>query len=319
MALSIVPLMTFSVPVPLEEKQPQTIILTPPCLTVGMVFLGSYEVPSFLPMCLKLFPQKSLILVSSDHNILFQNEAGFSRWRLANSRRAFTCLGFSRGVFLRVRECSPTRWRVRLNLSLLTFVPAACSSFWSSPRVVNGLCITFLTMDLGARSLTLRGHPFRGRSVVSPCFFHFQMMAIIILMGILSTSEIFRYPIPRLWWSIITIRSCWESSFVFAILKTFTCDSQIFNDHSNHMETLWCVAGSDWSAEICKLMWNRLQSKTAIFYPAIFVFSECVQNFCMLLSVVFVDTFLCEQTIRYFSSYVVYPKYVLYSVQILGS
>ena len=95
-------------------------------------------------MCLELFPPKSSILVSSDH-ILFQNKAGFSRLWLANSRQAFTCLGFSKGIFLGVWECTPTRWSVRLIVSLLTFVPAACSSFWSSPHVVNGLCITYFT------------------------------------------------------------------------------------------------------------------------------------------------------------------------------
>src|SRR4029434_1572347 len=42
MAPSIVPSMQWSHPVPLAEKQPQNIMFTPPCLTVGMVFLGSY-------------------------------------------------------------------------------------------------------------------------------------------------------------------------------------------------------------------------------------------------------------------------------------
>ena len=45
---------------------------------------------------------------------------------------------------------------VQLIVSLLTFVPAACSSFRSFPHVVNSLCITFQTMDLAACLLTLR-------------------------------------------------------------------------------------------------------------------------------------------------------------------
>ncbi len=40
MAPFIVPLMRCSCPVPLAEKHPQSIMFPPPCLTVGMVFLG---------------------------------------------------------------------------------------------------------------------------------------------------------------------------------------------------------------------------------------------------------------------------------------
>src|SRR4029434_899594 len=64
---SIVASMQWSHPVPLAEKQPQSIMLPPPCLTVGMVFFGSYS--AFFPLQtrqVELMP-KSLILVSSDH------------------------------------------------------------------------------------------------------------------------------------------------------------------------------------------------------------------------------------------------------------
>ncbi len=40
MAPSIVPLMRCRCPVPLAEKHPESIMFPPPCLTVGMVFLG---------------------------------------------------------------------------------------------------------------------------------------------------------------------------------------------------------------------------------------------------------------------------------------
>src|SRR4029434_7581451 len=64
MAPFIVPSMQWSRPVPLAEKQPQSIMFPPPCLTVGMV---SYS--AFFPLQtrqVELMP-KSLILVSSDH------------------------------------------------------------------------------------------------------------------------------------------------------------------------------------------------------------------------------------------------------------
>src|SRR4029434_4987447 len=60
MAPSIVPSMQWSRPVPLAEKQPQSIMFPPPCLTVGMV---SYS--AFSPLQtrqVELMP-KSLILV----------------------------------------------------------------------------------------------------------------------------------------------------------------------------------------------------------------------------------------------------------------
>src|SRR4029434_7989365 len=65
MAPSIVPSMQWSRPVPLAEKQPQTIMFPPSCLTVGMVFLRSYS--AFFPLQtrqVELMPN-SLILVSS--------------------------------------------------------------------------------------------------------------------------------------------------------------------------------------------------------------------------------------------------------------
>src|SRR4029434_3365451 len=67
MATSIVPSMQGSRPVPLAEKQPQSIMFPPPCLMVGMLFLGSYS--AFFPLQMRqveLMP-KNLILVSSDH------------------------------------------------------------------------------------------------------------------------------------------------------------------------------------------------------------------------------------------------------------
>src|SRR4029434_6565556 len=61
-----VPSMQWSHPVPLAEKQPQSIMFPPPCLTVGMVFLGSYSAFFHLQRQQVELMLKSLILVSSD-------------------------------------------------------------------------------------------------------------------------------------------------------------------------------------------------------------------------------------------------------------
>ena len=66
-------------PVHLAEKHPQSIRFPPPCLTVGMVFLGLYSAFLFLQTRqVKLMPNSS-ILVSSDHITFSQASSRSSR------------------------------------------------------------------------------------------------------------------------------------------------------------------------------------------------------------------------------------------------
>ncbi len=76
---SVVPLMRYSCPVPLAEKHPQSIMFPPSCLTVGMVFFGSYAAFLLQTWRVVLIP-KSWILISSDHNTFTQ----FTAESLAN-------------------------------------------------------------------------------------------------------------------------------------------------------------------------------------------------------------------------------------------
>ncbi len=70
MELFIIPSTLTKAPVP-EEKQPQSVMLLPPCFTVGMVFLWWCAVLFFhQTYLLELWP-KSSTLVSSDHNTFF--------------------------------------------------------------------------------------------------------------------------------------------------------------------------------------------------------------------------------------------------------
>ncbi len=68
----MVPSMNCSSPVPAAPMQPQTMTLTPPCLTVGKTHLSLY----YSPGChhTRLIPSESnkFILVSSDHRTWFQ-------------------------------------------------------------------------------------------------------------------------------------------------------------------------------------------------------------------------------------------------------
>ena len=104
MALSIVPSMQWSRPVPLAEKQPQSIMFPPPCLTLGMVFLGSYS--AFFPLQtrrVELMPN-SLILVSSDHITFSQSSLESFKCPLANFRRPCTCASLNRGTLREMQD-----------------------------------------------------------------------------------------------------------------------------------------------------------------------------------------------------------------------
>ncbi len=58
----ILPSIIWSLPVPLAEKQPQTMMLPPPNLTVGMVFLGWWAVPFLLQTwCVEWLPKSSIL------------------------------------------------------------------------------------------------------------------------------------------------------------------------------------------------------------------------------------------------------------------
>ena len=58
-----------SLPVPATEKHPHSMMLPPPCFTVGMVLAWWWAVPGFLQTWRLAFIPKSLIFVSSDQRI----------------------------------------------------------------------------------------------------------------------------------------------------------------------------------------------------------------------------------------------------------
>ncbi len=104
---SIIPLMQCGCP--LAEKHPQSIMFPPPCLMVGMVFLGSFL---FLQTRRVELIQKSWIVVSSDHNTFTQ----FSSDSLANFR-PFHMLSLAGGTLRALQGFSPSRCSVSLTIS----------------------------------------------------------------------------------------------------------------------------------------------------------------------------------------------------------
>ncbi len=77
-------------PVPAAEKHPHSMMLPPPCFTVGTVLDRLWAVPGFLHTYRLELRPKSSILVSSDQRILFVTI-------LESSMRAFMCLALRRG------------------------------------------------------------------------------------------------------------------------------------------------------------------------------------------------------------------------------
>ena len=174
MAPSIVP---SSHPVPLAEKQPQSIMFSHPCLTVGMVFLGSYSASFPLQTRRVELMPKSSILVSSDHIMFSQS----SLESLANLRWPCTCAFLIRGTLRALQDFKPLRRSVLPMVFLVTVVPAALRSFTSSPCIVLGLFCTFRLITDTARGDILHGAPDLERLTVVWCCFHLRIIAPIVV------------------------------------------------------------------------------------------------------------------------------------------
>src|SRR4029434_8041027 len=117
--------MWWSRPVPLAEKQPQSIMFSPPCLPVGIVFLGSYSASFPLQTRRVELMPKSSILVPSDHIRFSQSSLESFKCSLANFRRPCTCASLSRGTLRVLQYFKPLRRSVLPMVFLVTVVPAA--------------------------------------------------------------------------------------------------------------------------------------------------------------------------------------------------
>ncbi|KAK6305180.1 hypothetical protein J4Q44_G00239600 [Coregonus suidteri] len=110
----------------------------PPCLMVGMVFLGSYAAFLLLQTRRVELMPKSSILVSSDHNTFTQFSSESFKCSLANFRRPCICVFLSRGTLRALQDFSHSRRSVLPIVFLVTMVPAALRSLTRSSRVVLG-------------------------------------------------------------------------------------------------------------------------------------------------------------------------------------
>ena len=107
---AIFPSILTSLPVPGTEKHPHSMMLPPPCFTVGMVLPWWWAMPGFLQTWRLAFTPKSSIFVSSDQRILFLMVWKSFRCILANSRRAAMCLLLRSGFRLATLPYRPDWW-----------------------------------------------------------------------------------------------------------------------------------------------------------------------------------------------------------------
>src|SRR4029434_10053560 len=149
----------------------------PPCLTVGMVFLGLYS--AFFPLQTRQVElmTKSLILVSS----VSQSSLESFKCSLANFRRPCTCASLSRGPLRVLQYFKPLTRSVLPMVFFVTVVPAALRSFTSSPCIVLGLFCTFRMITDTARGDILHGAPDLERWTVVWCCFHLRIIAPIVV------------------------------------------------------------------------------------------------------------------------------------------
>ena len=170
-AAFIFPAILTSLPVPAAEKHSHSMMLPPPCFTVGMVLTWWWVVPSFLQTWHLAFTPKS---------------------SLSHQTREF-CFSWSEspsGAFW------PYWWIAAEMVVLLEGSPLSTEEGWSSDRVTIGFLVTSLTKALLPRSLSLDGRPALGRVLVVPNFFHLRMMEATVLIGTIKAKH-FSVHFPR--------------------------------------------------------------------------------------------------------------------------
>ncbi len=139
------------------EKHPQSIMSSPPCLTVGMVFLWSLAAFLLLQTRWVELMTKSWIF------------------------RLQTCAFLSRGTLRVLQDFSPSRRSVLPIVFLVTMVPAALRSLTRSSRVVLGWFLTVLMIIKTPRGEILHGAPVRGRLTVILCFFYLRIITTAVV------------------------------------------------------------------------------------------------------------------------------------------
>ena len=146
-----------SSPVPSAEKQPRSMMLPPPCFTVGMVLQGG--------LCHTYFfwlKPKSSILVPSDQSTFLHCCSESLTWLWANYNRAFRWDSFGKAFFLAIRPKRLALWRVHDMVDWWTGVPSSAADSWRVFKVTPGLTVASLTNLARVLGLSFARRPDRG-------------------------------------------------------------------------------------------------------------------------------------------------------------
>lgn len=187
----IFPSILTSLPVPAAEKHWPSMMLPPPCFTVGMM-------PGFLQTWPLAFKPRSSILISSDKGILFLMvwESVGAFWQAPSGLScafywgvAFVCPLYHKGVISGVLQRWLSIWKVlpspQRNSGALSEWP---SGSWSPPWPTP-----FFPDWQGG----LAGRPALGRVLIVPNIFHLRMMGATVFLATFKCCRNVLVPLPR--------------------------------------------------------------------------------------------------------------------------
>ena len=162
--------------VPAAKKHPHSMMLPPPCFTIGIVLCRWWAVPGFLLIWhLELWPN-SLILVSSDQRILFVTVWESFRCFFANFKRVFY-----------VSLENPDRWTVAVMVVLLGASPISTQDLWISQSDQRVLCHLSYQLPHSVR----QWGQLQEESWLLLFFFHLRIMEATLLLRTFNAAEMF--------------------------------------------------------------------------------------------------------------------------------
>ena len=149
-------------PVPELEKQPHSMMLPPPCFTVGMVFRGLNASPFFHLIVFLVLWLKSSIFVLSDHSTLSHWARESETCAQANLRRAARCLLDLSGTFHGWCTATPILFTALVTVDFETWMPTAAKSSLMASCVAVGLIFARTPTFEAAWPCNFHGRPFWG-------------------------------------------------------------------------------------------------------------------------------------------------------------
>ncbi len=233
---------------PLSRTPPQSIMFPPPCLIVGIVFLGPQT--AFLLLQTRWVDTKELdfglIWPQHFHSVLF--------WIIGKLQTSLYMCFFEQGDLRVLQDFSPSRRSVLPIVFLVTFVLAALRSLTRSSRVVLGWFLTvqcFMIIETPQGEILL-GAPDRGRLTVSLCFFHTP--AVVTFSP--SSLAMVVLPIPVLCRSTTLFLTSLDSSLVLVVVESLFAgelpvSASDVTMHMAHLSGNTCVE----CRSLCRIGW----------------------------------------------------------------